>query len=119
MTEQDEPKRDSIASEMNASLDGMDKGPGPQDLIPAEGDEPRFHHGKIAGVSGKDVFIELGPHLQGVIPLDEFDARRYERRRVDGLNWRSDGFGDVTYQADRCPHGPGSRRTHRDALSQR
>lgn len=34
---------------------------------------PSFWKGTIAGISEKDVIVELGPRAQGVIPLSEFD----------------------------------------------
>ncbi len=34
----------------------------------------RVHRGTIVGMDGDDVFVELGPRMQGVISLREFDA---------------------------------------------
>lgn len=65
---------DVIAQEMEKSLAQMDAAKTPEPVAPTgtPGEEPRFWHGKIAGVSGNDVFVELGPRMQGVISVSEF-----------------------------------------------
>jgi len=72
---------DSLDKEIQAALDGVDlqalgsspeedgmdaggrSGRGKDDLMP----------GTVAGVSGDDVIVDLGPRMQGVCPLTEFD----------------------------------------------
>ena len=72
---------DSLDKEIQAALDGVDlqalgstpeedgmdaggrKGRGKDDLMP----------GTVAGVSGDDVIVDLGPRMQGVCPLVEFE----------------------------------------------
>jgi small subunit ribosomal protein S1 len=41
---------------------------------PARRRSENLQRGTVVGISGKDVFIELGPRMQGVISLDEFEV---------------------------------------------
>lgn len=80
MTAPRRPERDDpLSREVDAALEGLNlqdvdmparKGPAKRDR--ASGDLLR---GTIAGVSGTDVIVELGPRMQGVLPLAEFDER--------------------------------------------
>ncbi|MFT5081699.1 MAG: hypothetical protein ACI84E_002366, partial [Planctomycetota bacterium] len=64
---------DSLNDEIEKSLAGinlqdMDMSPEP---APAKGaDKSGLTRGIIEGISGTDVFVELGPRQQGVIALD-------------------------------------------------
>lgn len=70
---------DDLSREIDAALEGMnlqeidlrkkDGTPGRKG-----GGEAKVLRGAVAGISGKDVIIELGPRSQGVIPLAEFDT---------------------------------------------
>ena len=66
---------DSLNDEIEKSLQGINL----QDLDPTDqhGSAPKgggdLKTGIIEGVSGSDVFVELGPRQQGVIALSEFD----------------------------------------------
>lgn len=68
------PADDAIAAEMEKSLAAMEAVQAPDAAAAGEGQESRFWRGKIAGITGDDVFVELGPRMQGVIPIAEFDA---------------------------------------------
>ncbi|MGB0330993.1 MAG: hypothetical protein ACPGPE_04155, partial [Planctomycetota bacterium] len=75
--------QDSLDKEIQAALDGVDlqalgsspeedgmdsgskAGRGKDDLMP----------GTVAGVSGDDVIVDLGPRMQGVCALIEFDDK--------------------------------------------
>ncbi|MBI5364366.1 MAG: S1 RNA-binding domain-containing protein [Planctomycetes bacterium] len=70
---------DDLSREIDAALEGMnlqeidlrkkDGTPGRKG-----GGEAKVLRGAVAGISGKDVIIELGPRSQGVIPLAEFET---------------------------------------------
>ncbi|MCE9594823.1 MAG: S1 RNA-binding domain-containing protein [Planctomycetes bacterium] len=72
---------DPLRQEIDSALEGINL----QDLdelgrAPAKGAKgakavkgPTLWKGVVAGVSGKDVIVELGPRAQGVIALSEFD----------------------------------------------
>ena len=49
---------------------GEEKPPAPV----SSGDEDEFRRGKIAGVAGDDVFVDLGVREQGVLSVREFDV---------------------------------------------
>jgi small subunit ribosomal protein S1 len=38
------------------------------------GDEARYQRGTVVGLQGDDVFVELGPRMQGVAPSTDFEA---------------------------------------------
>jgi small subunit ribosomal protein S1 len=74
--------KDPLSAEIDAALEGVDL----QHLDPrsesaagaksAEKAKPsNVRKGTIAGVTGDDVFVELGPRVQGVISLQEFDEK--------------------------------------------
>jgi ribosomal protein S1 len=68
---------DPLQRELDAALEGVnlqdldDSGHMPRER--ARPGAPRLLKGTIVGVSGDDVFVELGPRMQGVIPAKEFD----------------------------------------------
>lgn len=70
---------DSLDKEIAAALDGVDLqglGKTEADDLPKAGSsrEPRdLMPGTVAGVSGDDVIVDLGPRMQGVCALAEFD----------------------------------------------
>lgn len=41
----------------------------------AAGTDPRLKRGTVVGVSGDDVFVEIGPRMQGVVSLREFEEK--------------------------------------------
>jgi len=77
------PRRDDdpLLREVEAALEGVNL----QDLDqagrmpPARGERgggdrgPRLWRGVVVGVSGEDVIVELGPRMQGVLAVSEFD----------------------------------------------
>ena len=76
--------KDPLSAEIDAALEGVDL----QNLDPrseaAAGAKPaakskskpsNVRPGTIAGVTGDDVFVELGPRMQGVCSLKEFDEK--------------------------------------------
>ncbi len=71
---------DALDREVAAALDGMDlqnldESGRPQrrggEIVKKDGLE--LTHGTVVGISGDDVIVELGPTMQGVISLAEFD----------------------------------------------
>lgn len=66
---------DPLSREIDAALDGMRlqeiDGPGERAKKSAGGRD--LKKGVIVGTSGDDVFVELGPRMQGVISRKEFD----------------------------------------------
>src|SRR5205809_3460084 len=83
-------EKDSLSHEIDAALDGVNL----QDVDRASrssastgsaksatkspnnraGDDRRHKRGTIVGVTGDDVFVEIGPRMQGVISLREFET---------------------------------------------
>src|SRR5258708_31283911 len=79
---------DPLSAEIEAALDGVDlqnldarsggaaSSPTPSTAKGAAKPAPtNLRRGTIAGISGDDVFVELGPRVQGVISLKEFEER--------------------------------------------
>jgi len=72
---------DSLDKEIEAALDGVDLqafGARPEEDSPSAGGKRRSKSdelmpGTVSGISGDDVIIELGPRMQGVCGLAEFD----------------------------------------------
>ena len=91
--------KDDLGAEIEAALEGVDlQSIGGSDLeapgAPATGrSDPNLRRGTIVGITGKDVFVDLGPRMQGVVSLSEFEeppapGQRYEfmlRGREDEL----------------------------------
>jgi len=70
------PKR-HLDSEIEAALDGLnlqeiDSSPDAPD--PVRKTDKKLVRGSIVGVTGADVFVDLGPRMQGVISLTEFET---------------------------------------------
>ncbi len=68
------PQDDSLDREIQSALDGVDL----QSLSATPDEEPgrgkdKLWPGTISGISGKDVIVELGPRMQGVCSLAEFE----------------------------------------------
>ncbi|MCB9915210.1 MAG: S1 RNA-binding domain-containing protein [Planctomycetes bacterium] len=76
--------KEAIDAEIEAALDGIDlQSLNPSEEAPAAGGPaPHAKHGKskdlhpgtVVGVTGPDVFVELGPRMQGVISVSEFET---------------------------------------------
>ncbi len=70
---QDGQSQDSLEAEIAASLDGVNL----QDIgAPLSGDShanSKLQDGVVVGITGADVFVELGPRNEGVVPLAEFE----------------------------------------------
>ena len=74
MSAQHRPDKDPLSAEIDAALEGVNlqevdsptgrKSPAARELM----------RGQVVGISGDDVFVELGPRMQGVASLAEFDA---------------------------------------------
>ncbi len=76
--------KDPLSAEIDAALEGVDLqnlDPRSETPTPAGPKSPQktqpsnTRPGTIAGVTGDDVFVDLGPRMQGVISLKEFDER--------------------------------------------
>ncbi len=78
-----DPKK-SVDAEIEAALDGIDlqslnasddtAAAGPAKGSRAKQADKNLQSGTIVGVSGPDVFVELGPRMQGVISVSEFET---------------------------------------------
>lgn len=69
----DEEEAELAAMMEGASVDQVldsEQAAAPQEL--AEGSK---HKGKVVKVSGDSVFVELGAHLQGIVPLKQFEEK--------------------------------------------
>jgi ribosomal protein S1 len=82
MTPDPSPSKSSLDSEISAALDGINlqeiAGSGEAQRPAAQstggsGGGDRLHTGLIVGVSGDDVIVELGPRMQGVASIREFE----------------------------------------------
>jgi small subunit ribosomal protein S1 len=67
-------KQDPLKHEIDSALDGVNL-----QEIDTQSARPRqasgdLKRGTIVGVSGDDVFVEIGPRMQGVISIKEFDT---------------------------------------------
>jgi len=83
MTRSDE-RRDELLAELERGLE-----PAVRARIRARGLVPL----RVAGVSGDDVIVEVGPREQGVVPLAEFDAAPAVGSALEGrLRGREDGL---------------------------
>ncbi len=79
---------DELEAELEAALQGfdpqaMDVSPARrkrEDRLPADGRDrgreasPGLRRGKVIGVRGKSLFVDLGGKSEGVVPLDQFEA---------------------------------------------
>jgi small subunit ribosomal protein S1 len=71
------PQENSLDREIAAALDGVDlQGLGSDtDSAPTTGQgSDKLWPGVVTGISGDDVIVELGPRMQGVCSLREFEA---------------------------------------------
>ncbi len=65
--------KDPLSAEIEAALEGVNL----QEIgasKPRQGAAREMVRGQVVGISGADVFVELGPRMQGVAALSEFDA---------------------------------------------
>ena len=58
-------KRDELSAELDALLASVD--------APGRG-EGRLYPALVTGISGDDVFLELGPRIQGIVPFAELET---------------------------------------------
>lgn len=67
--------KDSLDREIADALDGVDLQAIDQEDTPspARGGKDKLWKGVVAGVSADDVIVELGPRMQGVVSLREFE----------------------------------------------
>jgi len=69
--------QDPVDAEIAEALDGLnlqDLDGAESAIQPARRRSESLQRGTIVGVSGQDVFVELGPRMQGVISLSEFET---------------------------------------------
>jgi small subunit ribosomal protein S1 len=73
MSAQARNDKDPLSAEIDAALAGVNL----QEIgvsKPRQGAARELMRGQVVGISGADVFVELGPRMQGVAALAEFDA---------------------------------------------
>lgn len=72
MTQDRSKKSDPLQAEIDSALGGMNL----QEIdLPQRGALAKNQkRGTIVGITGNDVFVEIGPRMQGVIALGEFEA---------------------------------------------
>ncbi len=75
MTDESKEPKDSIEAQIEASLQNLGAEGRAADEIRSEDEGPARRKGVVVGVRGRDVFVELGPRLQGIIQLAEFDQK--------------------------------------------
>jgi small subunit ribosomal protein S1 len=66
-------KKDPLSEEIDSALEGMNL----QEVdLPKRtgGDDRKQKRGTIVGITGDDVFVEIGPRMQGVISVKEFQT---------------------------------------------
>lgn len=69
----DRPNRtDPLQQEIDSALGGMNLQE--IDLRPRAGTDRNHKRGTVVGITGDDVFVEIGPRMQGVISISEFEA---------------------------------------------
>lgn len=74
-TSHSHPDSDPLDREIEAALDGVDlQEIRRADEEPAVEGRDRLYPGVVAGVSGDDVIVELGPRMQGVVSTREFET---------------------------------------------
>jgi small subunit ribosomal protein S1 len=103
-TMKNEPN-DALSREISAALEGVN-------LQAIEsGSKPKGRgtmRGVIAGISGDDVFVDLGPRMQGVISLREFDSPPKEGAALDfELAGREDELWKLTRVREKAPIASG------------
>jgi ribosomal protein S1 len=73
MIPEEKQPQSSLDAEIEASLEGVNL----QDIgAPVSGGSraaSKLQEGVVVGVTGQDVFVELGPRNEGVVPLSEFE----------------------------------------------
>ncbi len=75
--------KDPLSAEIDAALEGVDlqnldlrsEAAAPGAKSASKSKPSNVRPGTIAGITGDDVFVELGPRMQGVISLKEFDEK--------------------------------------------
>lgn len=70
----DDELRAQFEAAMNRQASPSRDAPAEDESPPPGPGEEEFRRGTIAGISGKDVFVDLGERDQGVISIDEFDS---------------------------------------------
>ncbi|MEX1024894.1 MAG: S1 RNA-binding domain-containing protein [Planctomycetota bacterium] len=86
-------RRDPLAALRTELDEALGRGPNEKGLYSAT----------LAGISGGDVIVELGPRVQGAIPLDEFDDEPVLGGEVDvSLRGREDSLWTFSIQEARA-----------------
>ena len=67
------PRKSELDREIEAALDGVDLQAVDSSKSAEDSKHDNLWSGVVAGISGDDVIIELGPRRQGVAPLAEFE----------------------------------------------
>ncbi len=74
MSAQARNDKDPLSAEIEAALEGVNLQEIDQHKPRKAGAARELVRGQVVGISGADVFVELGPRMQGVAALAEFDA---------------------------------------------
>src|SRR5258708_20410854 len=74
MSAQARDPNDPLSAEIGAALEGVNREEIDQQRQRRSGSARELLRGQVVGISGPDVFVELGPRMQGVAALAEFDA---------------------------------------------
>ncbi len=74
MSAQARNDKDPLSAEIEAALEGVNLQEIDQHKPRKAGAARELVRGQVVGISGADVFVELGPRMQGVAALSEFDA---------------------------------------------
>jgi len=75
MSAQARDSKDPLSDEIDAALEGVNLQELDQHKSKKAGASRELMRGAVVGVTGQDVFVELGPRMQGVAALSEFDVQ--------------------------------------------
>src|SRR5690242_3806615 len=74
MSAQARDDKDPLSAEIEAALQGVNLQEVDQPQRKTAGAGRELMRGQVVGISGADVFVELGPRMQGVAALSEFET---------------------------------------------
>jgi len=74
MSAQRRDDKDPLSAEIDAALEGVNLQEVDQQQARKSAGSRELMRGQVVGTSGQDVFVELGPRMQGVAALSEFET---------------------------------------------